>query len=350
MAPLEHPTPAITLIGDRYRLLHRLDAHESLETWEALDERLERRVMLRFLGPSARGDADAARRFRETRRRAGAVADPALPRLLDGGEDPAYGPFIVTNPSGAMEATQAIPVVESAAHSQETIAKPDGRMGVSGSPAVTSHRSRQVRRKEQVANGPGRGGYGLIASLAVLLVVFSAGVLLIRMMTAPEPSSTQADQSIAEQPTRPLPGAQGGEPTAQPTLSARVQAPSAMTATADQPSAPAEVAQSGSPVATIQQHYALIDGRRYTEGYALMDAHLRSLNSPAEYAGWFANKVSITPISIDLVSQTRDQAVVRSVVTTTDRVEGQNVTRQVAEQFTLRMENGAWRIDQVSRL
>ena len=101
---------------------------------------------------------------------------------------------------------------------------------------------------------------------------------------------------------------------------------------------------------TIRRHYALIDARRYVDGYALMDAHLRSLNSPADYAGWFANKVSITPLSVDLVSQTDNQAVVRSVVQTTDRVNGQEVTTQVAEQFVLRNEDGAWRIDQVSRL
>ena len=81
-----------------------------------------------------------------------------------------------------------------------------------------------------------------------------------------------------------------------------------------------------------------------------MDAHLRGLNTPADYASWFADKVSIQPVSIDLVSETDGQAVVRSVVETTDRVNGQEVTSQVAEQFVLRTEDGAWRIDQVSRV
>jgi hypothetical protein len=46
----------------------------------------------------------------------------------------------------------------------------------------------------------------------------------------------------------------------------------------------------------------------------------------ASYAGWFANQVSIPPVSIDLVSQTDTHAVVHSVVQTTDRRNGQEVT------------------------
>jgi hypothetical protein len=94
----------------------------------------------------------------------------------------------------------------------------------------------------------------------------------------------------------------------------------------------------------------LIDARRYADGYSLMDGHLRSLNTQAEYASWFANKVSIKPLAVDLVFQTGDQAVVRAVVTTTDRINGQDNTTQVAEQFNLRMEDGVWRIDEVTRL
>jgi hypothetical protein len=103
-------------------------------------------------------------------------------------------------------------------------------------------------------------------------------------------------------------------------------------------------------VDTIQQHYALINARNYAAGYRLMDHHLQSLNSPADYASWFANKISIQPISIDLVSQSAGEAVVRSVVSSTDRVNGVDVTTQVSEQFVLRYEDGAWRIDQVTRL
>jgi len=77
---------------------------------------------------------------------------------------------------------------------------------------------------------------------------------------------------------------------------------------------------------------------------------LRSLNSSADYQGWFVDKISVKPISIDVAHQTDTEAVVRSVVTTTDRVDGQSVTRQVSEEFVLHVEDGAWRIDQVSQL
>ena len=40
----------------------------------------------------------------------------------------------------------------------------------------------------------------------------------------------------------------------------------------------------------------------------------------------------------------------RSLVASTDRVNGQNVTSQVQEEFVLRNENGAWRIDQVTHI
>jgi pimeloyl-ACP methyl ester carboxylesterase len=40
----------------------------------------------------------------------------------------------------------------------------------------------------------------------------------------------------------------------------------------------------------------------------------------------------------------------RAAVQTTDRVNDQEVTTQVAEQFVLRNEDGAWRIDQVACL
>jgi hypothetical protein len=128
-----------------------------------------------------------------------------------------------------------------------------------------------------------------------------------------------------------------------PTLAA-----AAPRATMQPTAAPTVLEGPGSPVDTIRQHYALITDKRYSEGYRLMDAHLRSLNSPTDYAGWFTNKVSITPESIELVSQNHQQAVVRSVVQSIDRVNGKEVATQVSEQFVLHYEDNAWRIDQVS--
>jgi hypothetical protein len=104
------------------------------------------------------------------------------------------------------------------------------------------------------------------------------------------------------------------------------------------------------PADTIREHYALINDRRFAEGHELMSSRLREMNSPEEYASWFANKVSIRATAIDVVSQTEEQAVVRSVVETTDRVNGVATTSSVSEEFGLRNENGAWRIDRVTRL
>jgi hypothetical protein len=349
-------------LGDRYRLVHRIDALGSLETWQAFDERLDRSVVLRLLAPRARGDSDAMRSLRSTRRAAGATPDPAAPRLLDGGEDDTYGPYLVLEANSAMEATQRIPLVTARASAVDVA---PGRGSVSDNP------TRPERSSLSLSNPPGRRGYGLAALLGVLLLVGLAGVLLVRTL-APSQQATGTSATQRAEPTRPLSGAAAGapmaEPTLVPTLSARVQPPPAAPAKPTPPSAaptprptlqaapasasgaPAETAQDHSPLATIQQHYALIDARRYADGYTLMDAHLRSLNTPAEYASWFANKVSIKPIAVDLVSQTGDRAVVRAVVTSTDLIDGKENTSRVAEQFDLHMEDGAWRIERVTRL
>jgi hypothetical protein len=182
--------------------------------------------------------------------------------------------------------------------------------------------------------GPGHGAAGRLALAGLVVLLLATLAFLVRACAPAEPSSSAPVRPATPEPARPRSGAPAVTAAVAPTLP---------------PTSPAQTA-AGSPVDTIRQHYALIDARRYADGYALMDARLRRLNSPAEYAGWFANKVSVTPLSIELVSQTDTQAVVRSVVQTTDRINGQEVTTQVAEQFVLRNEDGAWRIDQVSRL
>jgi hypothetical protein len=94
----------------------------------------------------------------------------------------------------------------------------------------------------------------------------------------------------------------------------------------------------------------LINARRYDEGYQLMSASLRSLNSPAAYRGWFANKVGLAVISTTLVDAGAQRAVVEAVVDTTDRAGSATVTSRVAERFQLVVEDGAWRIASVTRL
>lgn len=346
-------------VGDRYLLVRRVAARASLETWEALDERLDRSVILRLLTPGARGDAEAMRRLRDERRPAAAMPDPLAPRLLDGGEDVTYGPYVVIEANAAMETTQRIPVLTTTGKPGDAAPRRTSVIDEPGHPA---------RATGSLVNKPAQRRYGLAALVGLVVLVGLASVFVVRTVTS-SPESMATGVTEGAEPTRPLSGAAAdasrAESTPIPTLSARAQPAAAAPADPTRPSsAPTlrptaqatpvppvrgEVAQDSSPVATIQQHYAFIDARRYADGYSLMDAHLRSLNTPAEYASWFANKVSIKPIAVDLVSQTGDQAVVRAVVTTTDRVNGQDQATQVEEQFNLRMEGGAWRIDEVTR-
>ena len=348
MTPVPSSTDAQIVVGQRYRLLYQLGGDEFVETWAASDARLDRMVALRLLSGDAREDAGAQAHLRHAAR---GLEQPRGARILDGGEDPAHGPFVVVEWDDSFAATQPLPRLE---------------------PPV-SGLGRQPPARAPVRE-PERGSSGLVALAALVLVILASLVFLARAW-APSEQATSAPASLAtpEPPTRPLSGAPAGQPAAGPTLAATravaAPAPAPTARPTPQPTVPPTTrptpeptarpttvpstpvqAAAGSPVDTIRRHYALIDARRYADGYALMDAHLRSLNAPADYAGWFANKVSIAPLSVDLVSRTDNQAVVRSVVQTTDRVNGQEVTTQVAEQFVLRYEDGAWRIDQVSRL
>ena len=256
----------------------------------------------------------AVSKFRETRRSAASTRDPAAPRLLDGGEDHTYGPYVVVEAGAALEATQRIPLVAAAGN---VVHAPPSRR------SVRDHPGRAARGSGSLVEAPGRRRNGFTALVGVLLLVDLAGLLLMRVLaTSHEPTATTA--AGRAEPTRPLagaaPGAPRAEPTAVATLSAPVEPAKAAPASPSRlgtapttrptlqptpvPRKPAEAAPDNSPVGTIQEHYALIDARRYADGYALMDAHLRSLNTPSEYASWFASKVSIKPIAVDLVSET----------------------------------------------
>lgn len=157
----------------------------------------------------------------------------------------------------------------------------------------------------------------------------------------PTPQPTATSQPAAPTPAPPTAAAPAARPTPPPPTAppAKPTAP---------PVAPAAVA--GDPAETIQRHYALIDARRYAEGHTIMSSNLRRQFSVADYAGWFANKVSLRPVSIQTVQQDETRAVVDTVVESTDRVNGQVVQQQVAERFVMVLENGAWKIDQVIRL
>jgi predicted lipid-binding transport protein (Tim44 family) len=328
------------LVGQRYRFLQRIGTAQFTETWKAFDTRLGRPVALQLLSEPERNNVRAQADLRATAR----GQKPSAARVLDGGDDPIYGPFVVAELGD--EATA-----------------PPLRSAVVTQPLPALDRAEPER-------SPERGRLGLLVLVGAILLVLMAFVFAARMFGPADQSTAAAGVSVTPlPPSRPLSGApatpvsslapalaapQPAQATQQPT-SRPTSPPANQTAAQPTPQASAQAAgqsqlPQGSPADTIRQHYAFIDAKRYADGYSLMDAHLRSLNSAADYQSWFVDKISVKPISVDVTSQTDTEAVVHSVVDTTDRVDGQNVTKQVSEEFVLHAENGAWRIDQVSRL
>jgi hypothetical protein len=313
------------MLDNRYHLLRRLGENGLTESWEAEDTRLDRQVVVRLLGEGSRTDSQARQMLRDVAHQRTLDQRADSPRVLDGGEDPRFGPFVVAEMIDSFEVTR--PLVSGGSKPPVTVA-----------PGVQTPRSRA----------------GLLALALLTLVIVVSSVLLMRLVASPA-SQPSASPAIAatEQPSRPLSGAASGQPTAPatplPTLAAARLAPTSAQPTVVPTAPPSAAAPAAAPVETIRQHYALINARNYAAGYQLMDSRLQSLNSPSDYAGWFADKVAVQPISVDQVSQTDDQAVVNSMVSSTDRVNGEDVTTRVAEKFVLHKENGAWRIDQVTR-
>jgi serine/threonine protein kinase len=73
------------LLADRYRLIERIDEGGAGEVWRARDERLNRDVAIKLLGPDA-DDAFRAR-FADEARRAAAVVHPNVVTVFDEGRD-----------------------------------------------------------------------------------------------------------------------------------------------------------------------------------------------------------------------------------------------------------------------
>jgi hypothetical protein len=309
-------------VGDRYELLRRVGDTRSSDVWEAYDQRLDRTVELRIASGE---DRAAQQQLRASLRQPRLGDQPDAPRVLDGGEDARYGTFLVTELNDRNAATRPLqPVVE---------------------------------RPTYVPKRRGDPQVGALVLVPLVVGILLLIVFVARAAFAPvnQPGVAQSLVATPAPPARPLSGARGDQPapapTAIPTLAAATQLGAAPAASAPTVAPTAQAAsRTGSPVDTIRQHYALMNAKNYAAGYQLMDSHLQSLNSPSDYAGWFANKVAIQLISVDLVSQSDTEAVVRSVVSSTDRVNGQDLTTQVSEQFVLKNENGTWRIDQVTRL
>src|SRR6266568_664113 len=73
------------LLGDRYRLVERIDRGGTAEVWRARDERLDREVAVKVLGPEA--DPAFRERFTAEARRAAAVSHPHVVTVFDEGQD-----------------------------------------------------------------------------------------------------------------------------------------------------------------------------------------------------------------------------------------------------------------------
>ena len=73
------------LLATRYRLVDRIDEGGAGEVWRARDEKLDRDVAIKLLGPDA-DDAFRAR-FADEARRAAAVVHPNVVTVFDEGSD-----------------------------------------------------------------------------------------------------------------------------------------------------------------------------------------------------------------------------------------------------------------------
>jgi serine/threonine protein kinase len=79
------PDPTGRLLAGRYRLTERIDRGGTAEVWRARDERLDRDVAVKILGPEA--DPAFRERFTREARRAAAVNHPHIVTVFDEGQD-----------------------------------------------------------------------------------------------------------------------------------------------------------------------------------------------------------------------------------------------------------------------
>src|SRR6202171_5661300 len=78
-------TKAVRLLAGRYRLVERIDEGGAGEVWQARDERLDRDVAIKILGPNA--DDAFRERFADEARRAAQVLHPNVVTVFDEGRD-----------------------------------------------------------------------------------------------------------------------------------------------------------------------------------------------------------------------------------------------------------------------
>jgi hypothetical protein len=94
-------------------MVRLISEDEFTATWEGIDTRLDRPVVLRVLSENARHDEAARTRLRRAAQApvlATGASDAYAPRILDGGDDPTLGPFLVAELNESFEATRPLPV------------------------------------------------------------------------------------------------------------------------------------------------------------------------------------------------------------------------------------------------
>ncbi|MDQ6670450.1 MAG: hypothetical protein M3069_06805, partial [Chloroflexota bacterium] len=211
------------VVGERYRLLRRLGQQASTELWEAFDARLERPVALRLLAQHSRRNRGAQDRLHRAARERLVDDAPGAARVLDGGDDPTYGPFVVAELTSGLEATQPLTL------GYLPPAPPDTPPAYAP-PGPAAELPALTRPRRAVAPPPQRGGFGVLALLALVLVVLAALVFLARAFApSNSPVDTPAAAPTAGQSTRPLSGAPAGQPAATPTVVPTLAAPAPAT-------------------------------------------------------------------------------------------------------------------------
>lgn len=374
------------VFNGRYRLLRQLSIPGADRlVWEAEDLFLGRRASVHLLPEGVAHDPAARERFKAQGRLAASGQAGDGPRVYDAGSLPETDePYLVTELAAAAsdgEPTTAIPMIAAPVEPPRDVLPP-------AAPGLSAPRAapRPLAPAPRSRTGPAF----LVPLLATLFLVGVGAVFAAQVLRPPNqavtaPTAAGAATAVPAAAATPAPKVQPAtpppaRPTATPlpprptptrplaivvptsppptapvpTSAPAVAPPAAPTSAPTPPPAPAPpprtAAPTPDPAATILQHYELIDSRRYDQGYELMSSRLRAANSPAVYRSWFQNKIGLQPLSVEVVSRDTTTAVIRALVRSSDRVNGQEVTQDVAEQFVLRLEDGAWRIDQVTRL
>lgn len=99
------------------------------------------------------------------------------------------------------------------------------------------------------------------------------------------------------------------------------------------------------PLRTLDKYYALINDRSYIEAYGLMGSRIKETASLSVFSGWFANKLSVRMEQARLVYQRDTEAEVEATVWSTDRMDGEVVSRRYRERWKLVYEGDVWRLD-----